>query len=53
MGLKEIFEKIANNNLNFTVLDAIDILLEGPRERLGEGFEERYPAGEVIAAPLK
>ena len=33
--------------------DAIDILLEGPRERLGEGFEERYPAGEVIAAPLK
>ena len=33
--------------------DAIDILLEGPRERLGEGFEERYPTGEVIAAPLK
>ena len=33
--------------------DAIDILLEGPRERLGEGFEERYPMGEVIAAPLK
>ena len=28
-------------------------LLEGSRERLGEGFEERYPAGEVIAAPLK
>ena len=27
MGLKEIFEKIANNNLNFTILDAIDILL--------------------------
>ena len=33
--------------------DAIDILLEGPRERLGEGVEERYPTGEVIAAPLK
>ena len=33
--------------------DAIDILLEGPRERLGEGFEERYPTGEVIAASLK
>ena len=33
--------------------DAIDILLEGPRERLGEGFEERYPTGEGIAAPLK
>lgn len=32
--------------------DALDILLEGPREHLGEGFEKRYPAGQVIAAPL-
>lgn len=27
MGLTEIFEKISNVNLNFTILDAIDILL--------------------------
>ena len=33
--------------------DAVDLLLEGPRERLGEGYESRYPAGQVIAAPLK
>lgn len=33
--------------------DALDLLLEGPRELLGEGFETRYPAGQVIAAPLK
>ena len=28
--------------------DAIDILLEGVTGRLGEGYESRYPAGEVI-----
>ena len=33
--------------------DAVDLLLEGPRERLGEGYESLYPAGQVIAAPLK
>lgn len=33
--------------------DAIDLLLEGPRERLGEGFERRFAPGQVIAAPLK
>ncbi len=33
--------------------DAVDLLLEGPRERLGEGYEGRYPTGQVIAAPLK
>lgn len=33
--------------------DALDLLLEGPRERLGEGYEDRYPAGQVVAARLK
>ena len=28
--------------------DAIDILLDGARTRLGEGFETRYPKGQVI-----
>lgn len=30
--------------------DALDILLEGVTERLGEGFEQRYKAGQVIVA---
>ncbi|MDO4182638.1 MAG: type II 3-dehydroquinate dehydratase [Coriobacteriia bacterium] len=29
---------------------AVDILLEGHTARLGEGFEARYPAGNVIVA---
>ena len=33
--------------------DALDLLLEGPREKLGEGYEKRFPEGQVIAAPLK
>ncbi len=28
--------------------DALDLLLEGVSERLGEGYEQRYPAGQVI-----
>lgn len=28
--------------------DAVDLLLEGASERLGEGYEQRYPAGQVI-----
>lgn len=28
--------------------DAVDLLLEGASERLGEGYERRYPAGQVI-----
>ncbi len=28
--------------------DAVDLLLEGVSERLGEGYERRYPAGQVI-----
>lgn len=32
--------------------DALDLLLEGARERLGEGYETRFAAGQVIAAPL-
>lgn len=28
--------------------DAVDILLGGARTRLGEGFEDRYPKGQVI-----
>ena len=30
--------------------DALDILLEGVTERLGEGFEGRYAPGQVIVA---
>ena len=30
--------------------DALDILLEGATERLGEGFEGRYAPGQVIVA---
>ena len=30
--------------------DALDILLEGTTERLGEGFEGRYAPGQVIVA---
>ena len=30
--------------------DALDILLEGTNERLGEGFEGRYAPGQVIVA---
>lgn len=30
--------------------DALDILLEGTAERLGEGFEGRYAPGQVIVA---
>lgn len=30
--------------------DALDILLDGACERLGEGFEERYAPGQVIIA---
>ncbi len=28
--------------------DALDLLLEGARERLGEGFQDRYKSGQVI-----
>ena len=28
--------------------DAIDLLLDGASERLGEGYEQRYPAGQII-----
>ena len=28
--------------------DAIDLLIGGARTRLGEGFEERYPKGQVV-----
>ena len=30
--------------------DALDILLEGVTERLGEGFEARYVPGQIIVA---
>ena len=30
--------------------DALDILLEGVTERLGEGYENRYKSGQVIMA---
>lgn len=30
--------------------DALDILLEGVTERLGEGYENRYKSGQVIVA---